>query len=200
MLLTGVSINVWVPHLHHDTQVFDVVFLRLNQLLQNKPEQTKRKQRTVTTAEDTAGHRHCGRGRKSWEKTQWRWTHIRPLIALALCSSSGFRGWTGVLCSGGEREVKPGYAPGSRVWREETRAVFKSHQNLRQHQVKGTTEGSRSLVFDSHLSHGCCIISAFRFIRFNGIVSYSLSLYTRCAGKFHNNLTVNCNNNNCFSS
>lgn len=44
-------------------------------------------------------------------------THILPLIALALCSSSGFRGWTGVVCSGGEREVKPGYAPGSRVWR-----------------------------------------------------------------------------------
>lgn len=42
-------------------------------------------------------------------------THIRPLIALALCSSSGFRGWTGVVGSGGERVVKPGYAPGSRV-------------------------------------------------------------------------------------
>lgn len=42
-------------------------------------------------------------------------THIRPLIALALCSSSGFRGWTGVVCSGGDREEKPGYAPGSRV-------------------------------------------------------------------------------------
>ena len=42
-------------------------------------------------------------------------------MALALCSSSGFRGWTGVVCSGGDREVKPGYAPGSRVWGEEKR-------------------------------------------------------------------------------
>lgn len=49
-------------------------------------------------------------------------THILPLMALALCSSSGFRGWTGVVCSGGEREVKPGYAPGSRVCREKMRS------------------------------------------------------------------------------
>lgn len=30
---------VWFSYLHHDAQVFDVVFLCLNQLLQNKPEQ-----------------------------------------------------------------------------------------------------------------------------------------------------------------
>lgn len=45
-------------------------------------------------------------------------------MALALCSSSGFRGWTGVACSGGEREVKPGYAPGSKVCREVKNRTF----------------------------------------------------------------------------
>lgn len=98
-----------LAHLHHDAQVFDVVLLCLNQLVQNKPEQNKH---SAVTSAETA--------------TQWyrnllvvvveaEATHIRPLIALALCSSSGFRGWTGVVCSCGEREEKPGYAPGSRV-------------------------------------------------------------------------------------
>lgn len=42
-------------------------------------------------------------------------TYTRPLMALALCSSSGFRGWTGVDGSGGESDGKLGYVPGSRV-------------------------------------------------------------------------------------
>lgn len=29
-------------HLHHDAEIFDVVFLRLNQLIENKPEQEER--------------------------------------------------------------------------------------------------------------------------------------------------------------
>lgn len=44
--------NVLVAHLHHDAQVFDVVLLRLNQLVQNKPEQ--KNGAFLTTAEDTA--------------------------------------------------------------------------------------------------------------------------------------------------
>lgn len=39
-----------MSHLHHDAQVFDVVLLGLNQLVQNKPEENK--QRTVTSAEE----------------------------------------------------------------------------------------------------------------------------------------------------
>ena len=34
-------------------------------------------------------------------------SYMRPLMALALCSSSGFLGWVGV-CSGGVREAKLG--------------------------------------------------------------------------------------------
>lgn len=110
-----------LSHLHHDAQVFDVVFLCLDQLLQNKPGQIK-KQCTVTTgcSEEAAAVPPadcCAR------------THILPLIALALCSTSGFRGWTGVLCSGGESEEKPGYAPGSRVWTEEVKSVFTAGLN-----------------------------------------------------------------------
>lgn len=30
---------VWLSHLHHDAEVFDVIFLRLNELIENKPEQ-----------------------------------------------------------------------------------------------------------------------------------------------------------------
>lgn len=48
-----------------------------------------------------------------------RSTYIRPLIAFALCSCSGLRGWTGVVCSGGQRGVNPGYTPGSRLCRHE---------------------------------------------------------------------------------
>lgn len=32
-------VSLWtVSHLHHDAEVFDVIFLRLNQLIENKPE------------------------------------------------------------------------------------------------------------------------------------------------------------------
>lgn len=31
-----------VSHLHHDAEVFDVIFLRLNQLIENKPEQEQK--------------------------------------------------------------------------------------------------------------------------------------------------------------
>lgn len=33
-------VSLWtVSHLHHDAEVFDVIFLRLNELIENKPEQ-----------------------------------------------------------------------------------------------------------------------------------------------------------------
>lgn len=36
-----------VPHLHHDAEVFDVVFLRLDQLIEDKPEQEEREKRQL---------------------------------------------------------------------------------------------------------------------------------------------------------
>lgn len=103
-------VSLWtLSHLHHDAEVFDVIFLRLNELIENEPEQ---KEGGDTDVEAVNAGRWCSSGN----------THILPLMALALCSSSGFRGWTGVVCSGGEREVKPGYAPGSRVCREKMRS------------------------------------------------------------------------------
>lgn len=39
----GLSLILWwcmmVSHLHHNAEIFDIIFLRLNQLIENKPEQ-----------------------------------------------------------------------------------------------------------------------------------------------------------------
>lgn len=44
----------WNPYLHHDSQVFDVVLLCLNELVQDKPEHTNHSVDTSVTSLSSA--------------------------------------------------------------------------------------------------------------------------------------------------